>query len=128
MTTAEKVLKHANEVPEGVPLAAKELLHLGNRAAVDQVLSRVTRRGVLTRVGRGIYLRPVKGRFGSRAPSTAKMVEGLAAQQRRDDRGPRCRCRKRIGPNDAGARARDLSHIRSQPSVESWLPGYRTTL
>jgi hypothetical protein len=54
---------------------------LGQRAAVDQVLSRLVQRGTLLRAGRGIYVLPVENRFGSRAPSTAKMVEGLAAQR-----------------------------------------------
>ena len=34
-----KVLKHIDELPEGAPAIAKELLHLGSRAAVDQTLS-----------------------------------------------------------------------------------------
>ena len=80
-TLAEKVLKHASALPEGTPLSARELLHLGNRAAVDQVLSRLTRRGELSRAGRGLYLKPVKNRFGSRAPSAAKTVEGLSVQR-----------------------------------------------
>lgn len=80
-TLAERVLKYAAEVPEGTPLAAKELLHLGNRAAVDQVLARLAKRGALVRLGRGIYAKPISGRFGSRAPSTAKVVEGLATQR-----------------------------------------------
>ena len=46
---AEKVMKHAVGLPEGTPLAAKELLHLGTRAAVDQVLSRLVQRGALFR-------------------------------------------------------------------------------
>lgn len=80
-TLAEKVLAHATRVPEGTPMAAKELLHLGNRAAVDQTLSRLARRGALLRIGRGTYVKPVKGKFGSRAPSTASMVKGLAEQR-----------------------------------------------
>src|ERR1700682_3985857 len=80
-TLAEKILAHATRVPEGTPLAAKELLHLGNRAAVDQTLSRLARRGALLRVGRGTYVRPINGKFGSRAPSTASMVKGLAEQR-----------------------------------------------
>jgi hypothetical protein len=77
-TLAKQVLEHASRLPEGTPLAAKELLHLGNRAAVDQVLSRLVGRGALLRAGRGIYVRPVESSFGTRAPSTLKMVEGLA--------------------------------------------------
>ena len=80
-TLAKQVLEHAAGLPEGTPLVAKELLHLGNRAAVDQALSRLAKRGALLRAGRGIYVLPVVNRFGSRAPSTAKMVEGLASQR-----------------------------------------------
>lgn len=80
-TLAKQVLQHATERPEGTPVVAKELLHLGKRAAVDQVLSRLVWRGALLRVGRGIYALPVESRFGSRAPSTVKMVEGLANQR-----------------------------------------------
>jgi hypothetical protein len=41
--------------PEGTPLVTKELLHLGSRAAVDQVLSPLVRRGTLLRAGRGVH-------------------------------------------------------------------------
>ena len=80
-TLAKQILEHASQLPEGTPLVAKELLHLGNRVAIDQVLSRLVGRGSLLRAGRGIYVRPVESRFGSRAPSTLKMVEGLATQR-----------------------------------------------
>lgn len=80
-TLAKQVLEHASRLPEGTPLAAKELLHLGTRAAVDQVLSRLVGRGTLLRAGRGIYVLPVESRFGTRAPSALKMVEGLANQR-----------------------------------------------
>lgn len=36
-TIAKQVLEYAAWLPEGTPLVAKELLHFGNRAAVDQV-------------------------------------------------------------------------------------------
>ncbi len=80
-TLAKQVLEHAAGLPEGTPLAAKELLHLGGRAAVDQVLSRLVRRGTLLRAGRGIYFLPVESSFGARAPAAVKMVEGLANQR-----------------------------------------------
>jgi len=80
-TLAKQVVEHAAGLPEGTPLVAKELLHLGSRAAVDQVLSRLVQRGVLLRPGRGIYVLPVQSRFGTRAPSAIKMVEGLANQR-----------------------------------------------
>ena len=76
---AATVLRHARSQPEGTPVLAKGLLHLGSRAAVDQALSRLVRRGALLRAGRGVYVLPVESRFGRRAPSVDKTVEGLAA-------------------------------------------------
>ena len=62
-------------------MVAKELLRLDSRAAVDQVLSRLVRRGALLSAGRGIYVLPVESRFGIRAPSALKVGEGLANQR-----------------------------------------------
>ena len=78
---SEAILHHVRNQPEGVPVSAKGLLHLGRRSAVDQALSRLARRGELMRAGRGLYVLPVKGRFGNRAPSLQKTVEALAAQR-----------------------------------------------
>ena len=76
-----KLMAHLAGLGEGTPMTAKELLHLGTRAAVDQALSRLVRRGSLMRAGRGLYVRPVESRFGVRAPETAKVVLALAAQR-----------------------------------------------
>jgi hypothetical protein len=78
MTTAEAILNASSKRPEGTPIVAKEFLHLGTRAAVDQALSRLARQGRLLRVGRGIYVRPVETRFGVRPPSVPRVVEVLA--------------------------------------------------
>lgn len=78
---AESIMNVATTLPEGVPLAAKGLLHLGSRAAVDQTLSRLAARGELIRAGRGIYMRPVQTRFGPRSPSAEQAIEALAVQQ-----------------------------------------------
>lgn len=77
----EQILTHAAGLPEGMPLAAKSLLHLGSRAGVDQALSRLAERGQLIRAGRGVYLHPVVSRFGTRAPSVEQAVEALASQR-----------------------------------------------
>lgn len=77
----DQIMDHAQGLPEGAPLAAKSLLHLGTRAAVDQALSRLAGRGRLIRAGRGVYLRAVESRFGKRAPSVAQAMEALAAQR-----------------------------------------------
>ena len=78
---AESIMNVATTLPEGVPLAAKGLLHLGSRAAVDQTLSRLAARGELIRAGRGLYMRPVQTRFGLRSPSAEQAIEALAVQR-----------------------------------------------
>ena len=77
----DQIMEHADGLPEGTPVAAKSLLHLGKRAAVDQALSRLVERGRLIRAGRGVYLRLVQSRFGERSPSAEQAVEALAAQR-----------------------------------------------
>jgi hypothetical protein len=74
------ILSTIQSLPEGGTLSPKEFLHLGSRAAVDQALSRLTHEGVLIRVRRGTYTAPVKGRFGSRPPSTAALVQQVEVQ------------------------------------------------
>lgn len=78
---AQQVLTHAAALPEGASLSAKALLHLGSRAAVDQALSRLARSGKLLRAGRGIYVLPLTGKFGTRAPEVAKVVQEWAIQR-----------------------------------------------
>ena len=41
----ESILQRMTTLPEGSPVSAKMLLHLGTRPAVDQSLSRLARRG-----------------------------------------------------------------------------------
>ena len=81
LTVAENILNQAKTLPEGALISAKEFLHLGSRAAVDQALKRLEERKELMRVFRGVYARPVETRFGTRAPAPEKIVEGLAAAQ-----------------------------------------------
>ncbi len=76
---AERILSYAKALPEGALIGAKELLHLGNRAAVDQALKRLHGRNELMRLTQGLYVLPVKTRFGARAPAAEKVVEALAS-------------------------------------------------
>ena len=76
---AEEILENAAQAPEGTVWSARAFLHLGSRSAVDQALSRLARAGHLLRVGRGLYVRPITSRFGTRAPAPEKVVEGVAA-------------------------------------------------
>ncbi len=44
---ADQILEQVAGLPEGASVSTKELLHLGTRAAVDQALSRLVKRGQL---------------------------------------------------------------------------------
>lgn len=75
-----RIIEKALSLPKDAPIAAKALLHLGSRAAIDQALSRLKRRGQLLRTGRGLYVRPVSSRFGSRSPSVETLIEAVATR------------------------------------------------
>ncbi len=74
-----RIAEYAATLPEGAPIRANGLLHMGNRAAVDQALSRLARQGLLLRVCRGIYVRPIATRFGVRAPAAETVIEALSS-------------------------------------------------
>ena len=77
-TLSKKILESARNSGEGEIYTAREFLHLGKRAAVDQALSRLTKEGECLRIGRGRYVLPVRTRFGTRAPSAHRVVEAFA--------------------------------------------------
>ncbi len=74
-----RIMEHAEAFPEATPLCPGNLLHLGNRAAVDQALSRLARSGKLLRICQGVYMRPIETRFGQCAPSIHKALAALSA-------------------------------------------------
>jgi Family of unknown function (DUF6088) len=78
-TVAEMILSEAERLPEGALISAKDFVHLGNRAAVDQALKRLKERNELMSIDRGVYVKPVKTRFGTRAPTAEKVIERFAA-------------------------------------------------
>ncbi|WP_040071843.1 DUF6088 family protein [Pseudomonas batumici] len=74
----EMIIQRSQSLPEGEVLSPKEFLSIGSRAAVDQAFSRLARTGKLMRICRGMYVAPVKSRFGTRAPEPEKVVQALA--------------------------------------------------
>ena len=72
-------MSYAAESPEGTLLCPSALLHLGSRAAVDQALSRLARKGELLRVCQGVYVWPVQTRFGPRPPAVEKVLVSLSS-------------------------------------------------
>jgi len=79
-SVAAKIISYAEKLPEGVPITPQTLLHFGSRASVDKSLSRLAKAGHFARVARGVYVRRITSRFGTRSPAVERFVEALAAQ------------------------------------------------
>ncbi len=65
----ERIMEYAESKPEATPIQSRDLLHLGERAAVNRALSRLARSRRLMRVYRGIYMRRLPSCFGLRPPT-----------------------------------------------------------
>ena len=77
-SVSKRIAAYTCSLPEATPICAGALLHLGNRTAVDQALSRLARAGRLMRVCQGVYMRPVETRFGPCAPNVDEALDALA--------------------------------------------------
>ena len=80
MTISTRVHNELAQHRPGQAISAKELLHLGSRAGIDQALSRMTRAGVLVRIRRGVYAKPRQTAFGPTPPDPKQTVAELAKQ------------------------------------------------
>lgn len=79
MSTAQAIQKRIEQVPLGEPFTSALLLELGPRAAVDQALSRLVRSGTVSRVARGVFVRPRSNRYtGAVPPAPERIAETLA--------------------------------------------------
>lgn len=74
----ERIMEHAESMPEATPICPGALLHLGKRSAVNQALSRLARSDQLMRIYQGVYMRPVPTRFGRLAPSVQESLKQLS--------------------------------------------------
>ncbi len=75
---SDRIMKYAETFPEGQPFGPKNFLHLGNRAAVDQALGRLTRQERMMRIFQGIYVRTLETPSGRRAPDVGKVLDVLS--------------------------------------------------
>jgi hypothetical protein len=78
VTLSKAILEFLKPRKRGEPVCAKQLLHLGKRAAVDQALSRLVRRKKLVRLTRGFYAVPTETRFGPLPPNAGEAIEAIA--------------------------------------------------
>jgi hypothetical protein len=76
------ILDYLRHRSRGKVYTSKDLVHLGNRAAVDQALSRLARDGTVQRLARGLYYYPrTNSRLGIVvSPSGDEIAAALARQ------------------------------------------------
>ncbi len=58
-----RINQRLKNLPDGKPFVTSYVRHLGNRDSVDKALERMTRKGALVRLARGIYAKPKSGVF-----------------------------------------------------------------
>lgn len=67
MKAMQRIREHLQALAPGEPFTPKSLLEWGPRSAVDQALSRLTAQGLVRRVGRGLYARPLWSEWSGEA-------------------------------------------------------------
>lgn len=81
MNTTERIREYIADLPLGQPVTSQEFMEFGSRAAVDQALTRLVKTGGLSRVARGVYLRPKRNPYvGEVPPEPFKVAETIAAE------------------------------------------------
>ncbi len=79
MKTTSSIQQWVQKTPRGKPFTTATLVKYGERAAVDQALSRLAHTGKIVRLTRGVYVRPEESRFvGQVLPEPFKVVEAIA--------------------------------------------------
>ena len=78
-TLSEQLLNRIQGSGQGAVFGNKDFLDLGSRAAVDQALSRLVRRGTIRRIKPGLYDYPVENPvFGVLSPDMEEVARALS--------------------------------------------------
>lgn len=75
------ILSSFKAMPQGSVFSPKDFLGPNTRAAVYWAFTRLAKAGKLIRVGRGAYVVPVKGRFGSRPPTPESVIKSIVVKK-----------------------------------------------
>jgi hypothetical protein len=72
------ILKSVRRLGSGAVLTARDFVHLGSRAAVDQALSRLAKHGAIRRVRRGVYDLPkTHPSLGALSPDPLAVIKAV---------------------------------------------------
>lgn len=79
MSAAKAIKKHILRYAKGRPFNRHALFPLGSRRAVDCALARLAKEGTVTRVSRGVYMRPKSSQFvKSVVPELGEVIKAVA--------------------------------------------------
>ena len=79
MTTAKAIRAKLRTLPKGKPFTNSRFLKYGSRGAVDRTLSRLVTEGEITRLTRGVFVRPQQNRLvGDVMPKLSEVVKIIA--------------------------------------------------
>lgn len=82
MNITQAIRERLTQLPVGQPFTPALLVGMGPRASIDQALSRLTKAGVLERIGRGLYTVPQRNRFGLVSmPAPKAVAQAVAAAE-----------------------------------------------
>ena len=77
-TLTDTLLNRIKATGEGAIFGNSDFLDLGSRAAVDQTLSRLARRGIIRRLRPGLYDYPRQSRVGQLSPDPGAVATALS--------------------------------------------------
>ncbi len=78
---ANTIIRRIRAKGRGWVFTPKDFLDIGTRAAVDQTLSRLARKGVIQRLDRGLYDYPkMHDKLGTLSPSADDLAQAIAAK------------------------------------------------
>jgi len=79
VSTAALIRERIEGFPAGEPFTSVEFMTSGTRVSVDHALSRLTKAGVISRVTRGVYVRPIINKHvGPVVPGPFKIAQAVA--------------------------------------------------
>lgn len=82
MTISQAIREKINTQTAGTPFTPALFAGLGSRASIDQALMRMVQKGQIERIGRGLFIRPIKNRFGFKSvPSPETIAKTIAANE-----------------------------------------------
>ena len=78
---SDNILKRIRAQKRGWVFTPKDFIKLGSRAAIDQALSRLTAKGIIRRLDRGLYDYPkLHAKLGTLSPGMADLANAKASQ------------------------------------------------